>query len=140
MLHDIVPQRKLTKPANREQCSSGGPFHVAAAQYMNVNMAHRLAPIDSLIQHQPVAGLGKPELLGYLDGEPDEVPSGRLLGLEVRRAIQVLQRNRKDVSGSLRADVMKCERAIRPLHDLGRNLSRDDPAKQAITHPNLLGR
>jgi hypothetical protein len=137
-----IPRRKIAKSDEVEQRSSRWPFHPASAEDVDVNVTHGLAPIDALVQDQSVPSFGQSELSGYLGSEAKQVARGRLgcRRLEIRRASQMFQRYREYMGWSLGTDVVKRECAIGPLYDLGGYVSRDDPAEQAIAHPNLLGR
>jgi hypothetical protein len=52
----------------------------------------------------------------------------------------MLERDGEDMGRGLRTDVMKRKRVVGPLDHPGRYFTGDDPAEQAIAHPNLLGR
>ena len=116
--------------------SPWGPAQLPAAQYVQMQMIHALPRISSGIGHDPIA-IGIQSLLARDLGRKRQEASEQTFAV---RSIEITNRshmsggNDQKMHGRLGVDIPERESLLRPLHDLRRNLSSHNPAKQTVSH------
>lgn len=108
---------------------------------MHVSVAHALASLVAGIGYQAVPG-PIDTLRGGQPGRHLEDLTGECgIGQRDRRhVVVVLRRDDEDVNRRFRIDVAESKDSIGACHDVGRDVTCDDGAEQAVAHGVILAR
>src|ERR1035437_2452196 len=134
--------RCCTIACGNRNCSTGRPGHGAATQDMAVQMRHSLAGIQTVVEHQAVAGLIQPQLVRHLGSLKQEMPEDLVIfrgGLGQTR--DGLSGDNQDVRWGLWPDVVKGYHEVVLIDDRCGDFTGDDLLELCFAHrvfPRLL--
>lgn len=116
---------------------SRGPGHRAAAQNVGVRVPYGLARLRPGVEHQPVIIYARAG--GYPPGLGHDLVQQPLAGLRHCCDVpQVLAWYDQDMNGRLRAYVAERNGPLALSHPVGRQVTRNNFAKQAVWHDQIL--
>lgn len=138
-----MPDRTAPHPVNIARTShvyrglSGGPCHRAAAQNVGMRVPNGLARLRPGVEYQPVIIYAR--VGGHLPGLGDQLVQQAAAGLRHCCDVgQVLAWYDQDMNGRLRAYVAERNGPLALEHPVGRQVARNNFAKQAVWHGQIL--
>jgi len=104
-----------------------------SAHYMKVKVRNNLAGIFSGVCHRAVAGFSNPHRLGYvLHSSKDAAQHGGIVSVQIIHRSEVFFGNNQYMDRGLGLDVVKSQNLIVFINLVGRDLTCDDLAENAV--------
>jgi hypothetical protein len=108
---------------------------VPASEQVEMHMKHRLPSIAVAIEHQSIPLFRVAAIPCHVSGDKEQLSNARGISRrEIVQRLHVLERNKEQMDGRLRPDVMETENLIVPVNDSRRELTIPDFAERAAAH------